>query len=161
MTEILSRAGDALTPGELYELLRLRMDVFVVEQQCPYPELDGNDLAGGTQHFWAIAAGRVLGCLRVLTVSEHLLRISRVCTVEHSRGTGVATSLLRAALAKRPHAEYVLDAQSHATGFYARFGFDPEGEPFDEDGIAHIVMRRSGMAAASEVTPPRWAERSQ
>lgn len=139
---MVSRTGDTLSTGELYELLRLRVNVFVVEQQCPYPELDGNDLSPYTRHIWTTENGEVSGCLRVFTGADDVLRIGRVCTAEHARGTGVASSLLRAALAIAPHAEYVLDAQTHVADFYARFGFRREGTPFDEDGIPHITMRK-------------------
>ena len=143
MTEIVSRTGAELTAVELYELLRLRVDVFVVEQECPYPELDGNDLAGDTRHFWLTRGERTAGCLRTLGVSQRQRWISRVCTAERFRGSGVATSLLRAALAEQPHIEHMLHAQTRVTGLYQRLGFRREGEPFDEDGIPHIAMRRS------------------
>src|SRR5699024_5266461 len=142
VTGIVSRTGEQLTTAELYELLRLRVDVFVVEQRCPYPELDGNDLAGDTQHFWTTRHGRITGCLRTLGVSRRQRWVSRVCTGEPFRGAGVAASVLRAALAAEPRTEHVLHAQTRAAGLYERFGFRREGEPFDEDGIPHITMRR-------------------
>lgn len=142
MAEMMSRTGDELRAGELYGLLRLRVDVFVVEQQCPYPELDGNDLSSGTRHIWAAQRGTVCGCLRVLTEPGDALRIGRVCTARQARGTGIASWLMRAALHVVPHCEYVLDAQVRAADFYTRFGFRWEGEPFDEDGIEHVTMRR-------------------
>ena len=142
MVDVLHRAGDALTPAELYDLLRLRVDVFVVEQECPYPELDGRDLAPSTEHVWAEQDGDVSACLRILPEPGGVLRIGRVCTAKSARGTGVASELMRAAMERAPGAEYVLDAQTYAEGFYARFGFVAEGQPFDEDGIPHITMRR-------------------
>lgn len=141
MAEMMSRMGDELSAGELYGLLRLRIDVFVVEQQCPYPELDGNDLSSGTRHIWATQRGTVSGCLRVLTEPGDELRIGRVCTAWDARGEGIASWLMRVALAVVPHFGYVLDAQVRAVGFYEQFGFHREGEPFDEDGIEHVTMR--------------------
>lgn len=141
MVDVLRRAGDALTPAELYGLLRLRVDVFVVEQECPYPELDGQDLVPSTQHLWTGHDGDISACLRVLAEPGGVLRIGRVCTAKAARGTGVASTLMRAAMEQAPGAEYVLDAQTYAEGFYARFGFVAEGEPFDEDGIEHVTMR--------------------
>lgn len=149
MAEMMSRMGDELGPGELYGLLRLRVDVFVVEQQCPYPELDGNDLSSGTRHLWATQRGRMSGCLRVLTEPGDVLRIGRVCTARDARGEGIASWLMRVALSVVPHFEYVLDAQVRAARFYEQFGFDREGEPFDEDGIEHVTMRRPAMRPVS------------
>lgn len=140
--DLLCRRGDELAPAELYALLRLRVDVFVVEQECPYPELDGKDLLASTQHLWVEQQGTIAGCVRILDEPDGSLRIGRVCTAEAARGTGLGGRLLQAAMQTAPYAGYVLDSQTYAKGFYARFGFVAEGEPFDEDGIAHITMRR-------------------
>lgn len=142
MVDVLRRAGDALTPAELYGMLRLRVDVFVVEQECPYPELDGRDLSPSTEHLWTGRDGEITACLRVLPEPGGALRIGRVCTAKAARGSGAASRLMRAAMDRSTGAEYVLDAQTYAEGFYARFGFVAEGEPFDEDGIRHVTMRR-------------------
>lgn len=141
---VVVRSGTELSAPELYAMLRLRVDVFVVEQECPYPEIDGKDLLDGTRHVWAATDdGRVAGCLRVLDEDHGVQRIGRVCTAGFARGTGVGALLMRTAVDLVGDAESVLDAQTYATGFYARFGFRPEGEEFLEDGIPHIRMRRS------------------
>lgn len=142
MADFHSRKGTDLTAAELHDLLRLRVDVFVVEQECPYPEIDGKDLLAGTRHIWEQGDGGVTGCLRVLEQPGGVLRIGRVCTAASARGTGLGGRLMAAALEYAGDAECVLDAQTYAQGFYARFGFAPEGEEFDEDGIPHIRMRR-------------------
>ncbi|MFF5988959.1 GNAT family N-acetyltransferase [Prauserella flavalba] len=142
MADFHSRKGTDLTAAELHDLLRLRVDVFVVEQECPYPEIDGKDLLPGTHHIWEQGDGGVTGCLRVLEQPGGVLRIGRVCTAASARGTGLGARLMAAALEYAGDAECVLDAQTYAQGFYARFGFEPEGEEFDEDGIPHIRMRR-------------------
>ncbi|WP_317494420.1 GNAT family N-acetyltransferase [Haloechinothrix sp. LS1_15] len=133
--------GNELSPAQLYALLRLRVDVFVVEQECAYPELDGADLLATTEHVWAVAEPGVLGCLRVLGDTEPW-RIGRVCTRPDARGRGIAASLLDQALRLLGHAETVLSAQTRAIGLYERFGFVAEGRPYDEDGIEHVTMRR-------------------
>jgi ElaA protein len=139
---VLRRATpDQLDPATLYSLLRLRMEVFVVEQACPYPELDGRDLDPATVHLWLEKDGAILGYLRLLTNGE-VRRIGRVCTARPARGTGVAARLMRAALDEIGDARCVLDAQTHLSGFYAGFGFAVDGEEFVEDGIAHVPMRR-------------------
>lgn len=140
--ELTHAAGDELSAGQLYGLLKLRVDVFVVEQACPYPELDGRDLLPGTVHLWWPPAGEPQAYLRLLTEPGGGFRIGRVCTAKAARGQGWGARLMAAALARTGDAEVVLDAQTYAQAFYERFGFVPEGAPFDEDGIPHITMRR-------------------
>lgn len=131
----------------LYGLLRLRVDVFVVEQQCPYPEIDGRDLEPTTVHFWcADDDGQVLATLRLLRDGppdgDGELRIGRVCTAPEARGAGLTTRLFAAALEEIGDRPSVLDAQSHLTGMYERFGYAADGPEFLEDGIPHTPMRR-------------------
>jgi ElaA protein len=132
-----------LAPATLYALLRLRVDIFVVEQSCPYPELDGRDDEPGTRHLWLAPESRPAepyAYLRVLIEADGTRRIGRVCTAPAGRGAGLSSRLLAAALTA-PGA-YELTAQSHLTGFYARFGFQVSGPEHDEDGIPHTPMRR-------------------
>ncbi|PRX48434.1 ElaA protein [Prauserella shujinwangii] len=145
MTDIHSCAADELTAAQLYAVLRLRVDVFVVEQECPYPELDGRDLLPGTRHFWFADGGdpeEVTGYLRVLREPGGALRIGRVCTATSVRGSGLGARLMTAAMEYAGEVPCVLEAQTYAQGFYARFGFVPEGEEYLEDGIPHITMWR-------------------
>jgi ElaA protein len=132
--------GPELTAAQLHDILRLRVDVFVVEQKAAYPELDGRDLLPETRHLW-FADDNVLSYLRVLLDPGGIRRIGRVVTAAQARGAGLAARLMDAALTIP--AEYVLDAQTYVQGFYARYGFVAEGEEYkDEDGIPHIRMRR-------------------
>ena len=134
-----------LPPSTLYELLRLRVDVFVVEQACPYAELDGRDLEDGARHFWLGGDGRpepVLGYLRLLCEPSGEFRIGRLCTARSVRGRGLGRQLMEAALAEVGDRPCVLDAQEHLAGFYREFGFRQVGEPYDRDGVAHVPMRR-------------------
>ncbi|SFO85531.1 ElaA protein [Amycolatopsis arida] len=140
--EVVAAAGPELSAAQLYRVLQLRVDVFVVEQECPYPELDGRDLAPGTTHFWVAEGDEVLACLRVLAEPDGTRRIGRVCTAAAARGRGLAARLMTAALETAGAAVCVLDAQTYAAGFYGRFGFVAEGEEFLEDGIPHVRMRR-------------------
>lgn len=127
----------------LYALLRLRTDVFVVEQHCPYPELDGRDVEPTARHVWfATDAGEIQAYLRILTEPDGTARIGRVCTAAEARGGGLSGRLMTAALAVVGDAACVLDAQSHLVDFYGRFGFVPSGPEFVEDGIPHVPMRR-------------------
>ncbi|HEX6872443.1 MAG TPA: GNAT family N-acetyltransferase [Micromonosporaceae bacterium] len=135
-----------LDTATLYALLRLRTDVFVVEQHCPYPELDGRDTENGTRHLWFAASqapADPLAYLRLLAEPEGWIRIGRVCTAAKARGGGLSGRLLAAALDMIDADTVVLDAQSHLVGFYARFGFAASGPEYVEDGIAHVPMRRA------------------
>ena len=134
-----------LTPARLYSLLRLRVAVFVVEQECPYPELDGRDLELTTRHFWIGSdtdPEMAVACLRLLAEPDGGYRIGRVCTARQFRGRGLSGRLMAAALADVGDAECVLDAQVQVAGLYAEFGFQRIGEEFVEDGIPHVTMRR-------------------
>jgi ElaA protein len=138
-----------LDAGTLYALLRLRVDVFVVEQDCPYSELDGRDTEAGTWHVWRSAGGRPVGYLRIMQEPDGGARIGRVCVAADARGTGLARQLMAAALDRVGDRACVLDAQSHLADFYGGFGFAPTGPEFIEDGIPHIPMRRPRPAGAS------------
>jgi ElaA protein len=135
-----------LAPSTLYELLRLRVDVFVVEQACPYAELDGRDLEDGARHFWLGGDGKpepVLGCVRLLQEPTGEFRIGRLCTARSVRGRGLGRQLMEAALAEVGDRTCLLDAQEHLAGFYREFGFGQVGESYDWDGVAHVPMRRN------------------
>lgn len=133
---------------DFYRMLRLRVDVFVVEQECAYPELDGLDLEDSTRHFWVDSADDyVLGYLRLLEDPDGTYRIGRVCTAKSARGLGLGRKLMRAAVAEVQNSPAVLSAQTYAKDFYASFGFVETGEEYLEDGIPHIDMRREPRRA--------------
>lgn len=134
-----------LDTATLYQLLKLRVEVFVVEQKCAYPELDGLDLQPETRHFWLDDEGEVIATLRLL--EEHVdgvktFRIGRLCTAVPARGHGYTTRLLQAALAEVGSATVRLSAQTYLVDMYAKHGFKPDGEEFEEDGIPHLPMRK-------------------
>lgn len=142
MTPVLRRSrGKDLDAATLYELLKLRVEVFVVEQQCPYPELDGRDLASGTRHLWLEHDGEVISTLRLME-DDACFRIGRVCTRRDSRGHGHTARLMAAALADVGERPCHLNAQSYLVEMYARHGFAKTGEEFLEDGIPHFPMSR-------------------
>jgi ElaA protein len=144
MSATVHRAWAAdLDARQLYELLRLRVDVFVVEQASPYSELDGRDLEPGTRHFWLAGDdGSILGCLRLLEEPDGVFRIGRVCTARSARGRGLGRQLMEAALAEVGDAPCVLDAQEHLAELYRGCGFLPAGPTYDWDGVSHLPMRR-------------------
>jgi predicted GNAT family N-acyltransferase len=135
-----ARFGD-LTPFEVYELCRLRVDVFVVEQQCPYPELDGRDVEPATEHLWFEHDGRVLATIRVLD-DGGTRAIGRVATAADARGQGLAARLMAEGITLCGDAPITLGAQAHLEHWYERFGFRRSGPGYMEDGIPHVPMRR-------------------
>jgi ElaA protein len=138
-----------LDPVTLYQILRLRVDVFVVEQACPYPELDGRDLEPGCSWLWAELDGRIVGTLRLLTEEDGTVRIGRVATAGAVRSSGVAGRMMRFALDRLADQAVLLDAQSYLEGWYQRFGFRRCGNEFVEDGIGHVPMRRDAQPAGN------------
>ncbi len=136
-----------LDPQVLHDLVRLRVDVFVVEQACAYPELDGRDTEPGTEHVWTTDSVGVSAYLRVLDDTGGVRRIGRVVTRPDVRGSGLSARLVAEVVGHEGSTPLVLDAQAHLTGFYARFGFEPTGPQFLEDGIPHVPMRRGPASA--------------
>jgi ElaA protein len=139
-----------LDGAAVFALSRLRQSVFVVEQECAYPDLDDYDLEPETVHFWVEGADatEAVACLRVLRDRDSdgtaAWKIGRVCCALAERGTGLSARLMQAAMdALGPEAEVTLGAQTYAAGFYRKFGFAEEGEEYLEDGITHIQMRRA------------------
>ncbi|NMO93603.1 GNAT family N-acetyltransferase [Actinomycetospora sp. TBRC 11914] len=139
-----------MTPREVYEVLALRVAVFVVEQECAYPELDGRDLEPGAVHWSSRDDDGVLTAyLRVLVEPGTGHRIGRVVTAPATRGTGAGAALVLAALATLP-GPVVLGAQVRVRGFYERLGFAVCGGEYDEDGIPHVPMLRASTGAVQE-----------
>ena len=130
-----------LTPAELYGILRLRVDVFVVEQNCPYPELDGRDTEPGTVHLWsADDDGTVLATIRVLENGEDR-SIGRVATAVTARGRGLSALLVRRGIELSAGRTIDIGAQAYLETWYERFGFRRSGPDYLEDGIPHLPMR--------------------
>jgi ElaA protein len=134
-----------LTPTTLYAVARLRQDVFVVEQECPYPDLDGRDLEPGTRHVLlespesSDGPAEVVGYARVLDDGERW-RIGRVLLARSARGQGLADVVMRTAMSVATGRDVVLDAQAPLAGWYATFGFAVTGPEYLEDGIPHVPM---------------------
>jgi predicted GNAT family N-acyltransferase len=130
-----------LTPLEVYALCRLRVDVFVVEQECPYSELDGRDVEPGTVHLWFESDGEVAATIRVLDEGAGR-SIGRVATAKGFRGQGLAARLIEQGIELCGDAPIALGAQAHLEAWYERFGFRRSGPGYVEDGIPHVPMRR-------------------
>jgi ElaA protein len=141
-----------LNARTLYDLLRLRCDVFVVEQECAYPDLDGRDVEPGTRHLWLSQGGEPIAYLRILSEADDVARIGRVAVATAARGEGLAGRLMDEALALVGDRTCVLEAQSYLVAFYARYGFAVTGPEYVDDGIPHVPMRREPGPAAANLT---------
>ena len=126
----------------LYGILKLRSDVFVVEQDCVYPDMDGRDLEPGTRHLWVEKDGNIRAYLRIITENGNE-RIGRVVTAPDARGNGLAGKLITKALTVIGNRPSVLHAQAHLKDYYARFGFEQTGPEYLEDGIPHVPMSKN------------------
>ena len=135
---------DELPVRTAYDVWRLRQQVFVVEQACSYPDLDGRDLEDSTRHVVLIDdEDAVVGTLRVLD-DGGWARIGRVVVAPGARGRGLAAVMMDRAMALCGDREARLDAQTGLTAFYEGYGFVVTGPEFDEDGVMHVPMSRPG-----------------
>ena len=140
--ELIVKHYSELTADELYELLRVRVQVFVVEQHCPYEEVDGRDKQA--YHIWLRDETGIKAYLRVLDrgVSFEEVSIGRVLTTERSRGLGhkILDAGIAAAREKYGAETIRIEAQTYARKLYERHGFRQVGDEFLEDDIPHIPM---------------------
>lgn len=136
---------DDLTPRALYAMLKLRVDVFVVEQKCPYPEIDGKDL--DAFHLRILDGEELAASLRVLPPKQNgkPVKIGRVVVAQDYRGYKLGQRLMKEAIAfvkaRFPGIAIELGGQSHLQKFYGSFGFVAISEEYLEDGIPHVDMR--------------------
>jgi ElaA protein len=137
--DIIDRSFVELSALELHDLLKLRIDVFVVEQACAYAELDGRDTERATRHVWIAADHGPSAYVRVLDDGDQR-RVGRVVTAAGARGNGHAGRLVDHVIAATT-GPWVLDAQSHLADWYVARGFAVTGPEFVEDGIPHVPMR--------------------
>ena len=150
MTVTVHQCGAAdLDAATLHALIQLRIEVFVVEQACPYQDLDGWDLLDTTRHFWLRDDdGDVVATLRLMidglmNDGDGGFRIGRVCTRRGARGRGHTRRLMEAALAEVGDRPCRLNAQSYLIDMYAAHGFVQDGAEFLEDDIPHVPMLRA------------------
>jgi ElaA protein len=130
---------------DLYAMLKMRVDVFVVEQECPYPELDGNDPA--CLHLRLLNDGELFACARIWRPTPDVYpRIGRVTVSPHHRGKRLGDALMREAIAEcdkiYPTEPIEISAQAHLQKFYGSLGFERISEEYLEDGIPHVDMVR-------------------
>ena len=136
-----------LSVDELYDILKLRIDVFVVEQTCYYPDLDNIDRHQDTIHLFCYQEGKVSAYLRILAKGQsydEYISIGRVIVADQARGTGLGHKLMAEALklSQRYFPEDIIkiSAQEHLESFYNKHGFERISTMYLEDNIPHIAM---------------------
>ena len=142
LTKLHKKTFQELTTDELYELLRVRSEVFVVEQNCVYQDLDGDDQP--SIHLWLTVGDKTVAVARVCPAGTHMQQVSigRVITNERGKGYGKQIMLhaIDAAIEHFGATTIDIEAQEYAKGFYESVGFKQSSEPFILDGIPHIKM---------------------
>jgi ElaA protein len=147
---------EALARADLYDLLRLRCEVFIVEQKCPYLDPDGKDCHPEAWHLLGRdETGELVAYLRLLPPDlsyEGAASLGRVVTSPRHRGKGLGDLLMLQALREVawlwPDDPVRIGAQAHLTAFYGKHGFVVDSDEYDEDGIPHREMQRAA-------SPPR------
>jgi len=144
-----NKSFNTLTTNELYDILKLRVDIFVVEQTCYYPELDDHDRHSDTRHVYCYHAGIIQGYLRILpkglTYNDYI-SIGRVAIAQDARGVGLGHQLIEQGIricqqlyAGQP---IKISAQQHLENFYQQHDFETVSAMYLEDNIPHISMLR-------------------
>lgn len=146
MYELHDHPFSELSAWELHGLLRLRSEVFVVEQECVYLDIDGRDTALNVRHIWLSSDRRVVAAVRMFDEGLHRV-IGRVVTAANHRGAGLAARLIDHCLATSD-GPWLLDAQAHLEPWYEQLGFRRSGDTFIEDGIPHVPMTHPHSASA-------------
>ncbi len=138
---------EALTLDDLYDLIQARIEVFVVEQDCPYQDVDGRDRAA--LHLFARSqAGEVVAYARITHPGVRFDEpsIGRVITTQAGRGQGLGRALMVRAIeaieSQYPQSSIRISAQQYLEGFYSSLGFETVSEPYLEDNIPHLEMLR-------------------
>ncbi len=144
---VFSKTFNALNTVELYQILKLRTDVFVVEQHCAYPELDDYDMEA--QHIFGVSEeGNLVGYARLLAQDTVYTQcsIGRVCVHKNHRGQKIGQQIFEKAVAEAdrlyPSEPLKIQAQTYLEDWYQSFGFKTVTEPYLDFGIAHVDMVR-------------------
>ena len=140
-----------LSTYDLYNVLRLRQMIFIVEQGCAFADADGFDIEA-VHALGRDEAGELVAVARLLPpgCKYPIPSFGRLAVAKHARGFGHARIMVASALSEAgrlyPGLPVHIDAQIHLEKFYASFGFGRVGEPFDEDGILHVSMQWTRQA---------------
>lgn len=135
-----------LSAVEMHEILALRQNIFIVEQTCLYQDADEMDYHALHLTGRLVDSGRIITYLRLCPPGTRFAQVSigRLLCDRENRGKGLAQHAMQMAIVKSeecyPRQGIKISAQYHLLDFYRRFGFRPEGDQYDEDGIPHIAM---------------------
>ncbi len=142
--EIIVKSFNELSTLELYQVLALRSEVFVVEQDCAYQDVDGRDQEA--LHLLGYDENKLVAYARIFPPGSYMDKpcVGRVVVKDTHRGRALGIQLMKVAIETVDHkykmTEIALSAQTYLTKFYTDLGFHPEGEEYLEDGIPHILM---------------------
>ncbi len=132
--------GDALTAQDVYDIWKIRDQVFAYEQHVEDTDVDGRDLLATTTHLWLADPEGPTSYLRAY--DDDGIHIGRVCTRKDQRGRGLSGQLMVEASRLWGAREIHLNAQAHLEQWYESFGYARSGDDFDEAGIRHTPMSR-------------------
>lgn len=152
---VVEKSWGELTTTELYSFLKLRTDVFFLEQKIDEEELDDRDSEPETSHLWIADEQGIVAYLRVIVDAEpsHLdarRLFGRVVVRADRRGEGLAQLLIGRVIERHGHEAMLLHSQEYIAPLYARYGFEAFGEIYDEAGLPHVMMYRAATATASD-----------
>ncbi len=136
----ISKNFNQLTTVELYEILRVRSEIFIVEQNMHCQDMDGVDFKA--RHYYLEQNGKILAYLRAFFTDDATVRIGRVLSITH--GIGLGAHIMRKAIADIKQnmkcQKICLDSQKHAIAFYEKLGFKAVSGEFLEEGVLHVKM---------------------
>ena len=143
MRPVIIKSFEELNKAELYQIIQLRIAVFVVEQNCPYPDLDDKDQEA--QHMWIEDAGEIVCYLRINPSGSRFVEpsLGRIVTKKNHRKQGLAEALIKQAIdliCKKESRAIRISAQCYLEKYYEKFGFLKASEEYLEDDIPHIEM---------------------
>ena len=137
---LIAKYFNELTTTELYEILKARSEIFIIEQNILYQDMD--DVDYDSLHCFFVEDNKVVAYLRAFYNEDNVVKLGRVLTLKH--GNGIGKDLLEQSLIaikeKMKCKKICMDAQKYAVGFYEKFGFKVTSEDFLEEGVVHNTM---------------------
>ena len=145
MRPVIIKSFEELNKAELYQIIQLRIAVFIVEQDCPYPDLD--DMDQDAHHLWIEDAGEIVCYLRLNPAGSRFVEpsLGRIVTKRSHRKQGLAEKLIKKAIdlvCEKESRAIRISAQCYLEKYYEKFGFLKASEEYLEDDIPHIEMLR-------------------
>lgn len=138
--EIKALSFSEMSVSQWQQIIKLRAEVFVLEQQCVYVDPDDED--SEAEHIIAFQENKIVGYARLMKLAKGRFQLGRVIVAQGHRGKGVSTSIIEDILNKSVEEKSAIQisAQAYLEGFYTQLGFRVKGNLYLEDGIPHIKM---------------------